>query len=60
MTDAFNYWDELRRSKESALAGVCQLSGYIFSRTTPSIVRVRWQYYYYQLISLFLITLLNV
>lgn len=41
MTDAFNYWDELRRSKEAPLAGVCQLSGYIYSRTSPSIVRVR-------------------
>lgn len=43
MRDAFNYWDELRRSTESALAGVCQLSGYIFSRTTPSVVRVSRQ-----------------
>lgn len=40
MTDAFNYWHDLRRSTESALAGVCQLSGYIFSRSSPSIVRV--------------------
>ncbi|EDV90873.1 D-aspartate oxidase [Drosophila grimshawi] len=39
MRDAFNYWDDIRRSKEASLAGVCQLSGYIFSRTTPSIVR---------------------
>ncbi|KAH8274626.1 hypothetical protein KR026_008787 [Drosophila bipectinata] len=39
MTDAFNYWDDLRRSKEAPLAGVCQLSGYIYSRTSPSIVR---------------------
>ncbi|XP_075168072.1 D-amino acid oxidase 1 [Haematobia irritans] len=39
MTDAFHYWDDLRRSKEATLAGVCQLSGYIFSSTSPSIVR---------------------
>ncbi|XP_067630829.1 D-aspartate oxidase [Eurosta solidaginis] len=37
--DAFNYWDEIRRSKEAPLAGVCQLSGYIYSSTSPKIVK---------------------
>ncbi|XP_037956203.1 D-aspartate oxidase-like [Teleopsis dalmanni] len=39
ITDAFNYWDEIRRSKEAPLAGVCQLSGYIFSSISPKITR---------------------
>ncbi|XP_050326369.1 D-aspartate oxidase [Bactrocera neohumeralis] len=39
ITDAFHYWDDIRRSKEAPLAGVCQLSGYIYSSTSPKIVR---------------------
>ncbi|KAM7343269.1 D-amino acid oxidase 1 [Cochliomyia hominivorax] len=39
INDAFYYWDDIRRSKDAALAGVCQLSGYIFSSISPSIVR---------------------
>ncbi|KAI9583244.1 D-aspartate oxidase [Glossina fuscipes] len=39
IADAFHYWDGIRRSAEAALAGVCQLSGYIFSSTSPTIVR---------------------
>mgnify|MGYP004599961587 CR=1 FL=1 len=40
ITDAFHYWDDLRKSADAPLAGVCQLSGYIFSTTSPAIVRV--------------------
>lgn len=39
ITDAFTYWNDIRKSAEAPLAGVCQLSGYIFSTTSPSIVR---------------------
>lgn len=39
IADAFNYWDDIRKSSEAPLAGVCQLSGYIFSTTSPSMVR---------------------
>lgn len=39
ITDSFYYWDAIRRSREAALAGVCQLSGYIFSSISPAIVR---------------------
>ncbi|CAD7015362.1 unnamed protein product [Ceratitis capitata] len=35
----FSLLDDIRRSKEAPLAGVCQLSGYIFSSTSPKIVR---------------------
>jgi len=38
--DAYKHWDELRKSSESSLAGVAQLSGYIFSSTSQSITRV--------------------
>lgn len=38
--DAYQHWDDIRKSAESSLAGVCQLSGYIFSSTSQSITRV--------------------
>ncbi|XP_055389697.1 D-aspartate oxidase [Condylostylus longicornis] len=37
--DSYEYWDNIRRSSEASKAGVCQLSGYIFSKVNPSIVR---------------------
>lgn len=37
--DAYDHWDGIRKSEESAIAGVTQLSGYIFSNTSPEIVR---------------------
>ena len=39
--DAYEYWDDLRKTEEAANAGVCQLSAYIFSSTSPGIVRVK-------------------
>ncbi|XP_055628020.1 D-aspartate oxidase [Toxorhynchites rutilus septentrionalis] len=39
ISDAYQYWDEIRKTEESSEAGVAQLSGYIFSSTDPSIVR---------------------
>lgn len=39
ISDAYNHWDELRRTEYAARAGVCQLSGYIFSSREAAIVR---------------------
>lgn len=39
--DAYHHWDDIRKSADSSLAGVCQLSGYIFSSTSQSITRVK-------------------
>lgn len=41
MNDSFDYWDNLRQSTEAPLAGVAELSAYIFSSTNEKIVRVR-------------------
>jgi D-aspartate oxidase len=38
--DAYHHWDEIRQSVDASNAGVCQMSGYIFSSTSPSITRV--------------------
>lgn len=38
--DAYQYWDDLRKSRESSIAGVCQVSGYIFSSISRDITRV--------------------
>lgn len=38
--DAYNYWDDIRISSNASLAGVCQLSGYMFSSISESITRV--------------------
>lgn len=40
INDAYNHWDDLRKTSEGSRAGVTQLSGYIFSSTSPHIVRV--------------------
>lgn len=42
--DAYEHWDGIRKSSESSLAGVAQLSGYIFSSTSESITRVNFFY----------------
>nr|CAI5819956.1 unnamed protein product [Callosobruchus analis] len=39
ITDAYRYWDDLRNSSEGALAGVTEVSGYLFSSKYPHIVR---------------------
>ncbi|XP_055310318.1 D-aspartate oxidase isoform X2 [Sitodiplosis mosellana] len=39
MSDSYAYWDDLRLSEDASLAGVTQLSVYVFSSTDPSIVR---------------------
>lgn len=38
--DSYAYWDNLRQSCEASLAGVAELSAYIFSSTNENIVRV--------------------
>lgn len=40
INDAYEYWDDLRKTSESSKAGVTQLSGYMFSSIEPGIVRV--------------------
>ncbi|XP_045477001.1 D-amino-acid oxidase isoform X2 [Harmonia axyridis] len=35
--DSYSYWETLRRSREADLAGVKEISGYIFSRRYPHI-----------------------
>lgn len=40
INDAYTHWDDLRKTSEGSRAGVTQLSGYIFSSTSPHIVRV--------------------
>ncbi|KAK9743500.1 FAD dependent oxidoreductase [Popillia japonica] len=39
ITDSYYYWDDLRLTAHAANAGVTQVSGYIFSSTSPSITR---------------------
>ncbi|EDS33518.1 d-amino acid oxidase [Culex quinquefasciatus] len=39
ISDAYRYWDEIRKTADAAEAGVAQLSGYIFSSIDPGIVR---------------------
>lgn len=40
--DAYNYWDNIRASAEAPLAGVAEISGYIFSSTSEDIVKNRY------------------
>ncbi|CAG9762410.1 unnamed protein product [Ceutorhynchus assimilis] len=42
MKDSYEYWDNLRKSKEGIKAGVIELSGYIFSSSFPQNVRNRF------------------
>lgn len=37
--DAYNYWDKIRMSSDAPLAGVTQLSGYIFSTKNAAMTR---------------------
>ncbi|XP_055533300.1 D-aspartate oxidase [Wyeomyia smithii] len=39
ISDAYRYWDDIRKTEDASNAGVTQLSGYIFSSTDPAIVR---------------------
>ncbi|XP_053685415.1 D-aspartate oxidase [Sabethes cyaneus] len=39
ISDAYRYWDDIRKTEDASDAGVAQLSGYIFSSTDPAIVR---------------------
>lgn len=40
ISDAYEYWDSIRATSEASKCGITQLSGYIFSSTSPAIVRV--------------------
>lgn len=40
MYDSYEYWNDLRKSPESAIAGVTQLSAYHFSNIDQTIVQV--------------------
>ncbi|EAT35138.1 AAEL012674-PA [Aedes aegypti] len=42
ISDAYLYWDEIRKTADASEAGVAQLSAYIFSSTDPAIVRNRY------------------
>ncbi|XP_058461565.1 D-aspartate oxidase [Malaya genurostris] len=39
ISDAYRYWDDIRKTEDAIDAGVTQLSGYIFSSIDPAIVR---------------------
>lgn len=39
ITDAYEYWDSIRTTELASLAGICQVSGYIFSKNNPTLVR---------------------
>lgn len=41
LRDAYHYYDEIRKSSEANRIGVTQLSGYIFSTKSKSIVKNR-------------------
>lgn len=38
--DAYEHWDQIRKTVDASEAGVTQISGYIFSSTTSSVTRV--------------------
>lgn len=40
ITQSFSYWDTLRSSSESTLAGVTEMSGYAFSSSNAQIATV--------------------
>jgi len=42
INDSYWYWDDLRKSSIGSLAGVTQISSYIFSSSSPNIVRNRY------------------
>ena len=43
IADAYQFWDDIRLTPEASLAGVTQLSGYLFSNTHKSVVQVRYR-----------------
>lgn len=40
INDAYAYWDAMSKTEEASLAGVTELSAYIFSSTSENIVKV--------------------
>ncbi|XP_011312690.1 D-aspartate oxidase [Fopius arisanus] len=42
VSDSYEFYDEIRKSREAALAGVVQISGYIFSNEGPAAVKNHW------------------
>lgn len=40
ISDAYNYYEEISRSREGADAGVTNISGYMFSNISPENVKV--------------------
>lgn len=40
MQTSYDYWDDLRKSRDGPTTGVIELSGYIFSSQFPDIVKV--------------------
>ncbi|KAF5306431.1 hypothetical protein FQR65_LT07343 [Abscondita terminalis] len=39
INDSFHHWNDLNNTSEASLAGVTELSGYMFSKTSPDAVR---------------------
>ncbi|XP_044756575.1 D-aspartate oxidase-like [Coccinella septempunctata] len=42
LVDSYNYWNNIRRTQNFEMTGVRELSGYIFSRDHPHIVKNEW------------------
>lgn len=40
--DSYEYYDEIRKSDEAALAGITNVSGYIFANSSPNAVKNQW------------------
>ncbi|XP_015515244.1 D-amino-acid oxidase [Neodiprion lecontei] len=40
--DAYEYYDNIRKSPEAAIAGITEVSGYIFAKSNPNLVENRW------------------
>lgn len=49
--DSYQHWDDIRKKRESSEAGICQISGYIFSSINESITRVSFVSLSYQVIT---------
>ena len=39
--DAYDYYETISRSPDASEAGVTSISGYMYSNTSPEVVRVR-------------------
>ncbi|KAF5303992.1 hypothetical protein FQA39_LY01777 [Lamprigera yunnana] len=42
INDSYHHWDNIRLTPEASVAGIAELSGYIFSKMSPSIVQNRY------------------